>query len=298
MKEDLEALKRCLHVFTRNASDLAAHIGQFLTSPQIAKEISEDYVNELVRLLHNYLTSVTSVIDSQRVVMRHRWPTERKTERCPTCKQALPTNDGLSEFETEVYSKKLAEAFETGEGVFMTKLRNYCTHYSIPVPSLGAQLSWSQAVPGTVLVNTLQLDRDKLLRWSGWTAPGKAYLKKLPQYFDLAPTIERYVNAAGLFASWFWEQINELSQELIDELTIKGAELMAWYQENVGMPDWFRQSGGEAPPCWNGRRWKLGLRRDRFALGTRGFRLWAVDGHGVVTLEKDDAWTPFQLRYY
>ncbi|MFL0295156.1 hypothetical protein ACJH6J_29640 [Mycobacterium sp. SMC-18] len=180
LKEDLEALQRCLHVFSRNAADLAGHVSQFLTSPQIAKEISEEYVNELVRLLHNYLTSVTSVIDSQRVVMRHRWPTKGSSPGiCGECRRPLPMEENLSEFESKVYASKLAEAFETGEGVFMTKLRNYCTHYSIPVPELATTLSWGQGMPGTARVNTLQLDRDKLLRWGGWTAAGKAYLKRL-----------------------------------------------------------------------------------------------------------------------
>jgi hypothetical protein len=298
LKEDLEALKRCLYVFTTNANHLAMHVGNFLNSSQLSQDISDDYVNELVRLLHNYLTSVTSLVDSQRVVMRHRWPTERKSERCPSCKRPLPTNDGLSDFETKDYAAKLAEAFDAGEAVFMSKLRNYSTHYSIPVPSLGTKLSWGQDMPAVAQLNTLQLKRDKLLQWQSWTKPAKTFLEAQDEFFDLAPIIDRYVNAAGRFASWFWQEINRLSQELIDELTTKGAELMAWYQENVGMPDWFRQPGGEAPPGWNGRKWKLGLRRDRFALGTRGFRLWAVDGDGVVMLEKDDAWTPLQLRYY
>ncbi|MFL0293818.1 hypothetical protein ACJH6J_22615, partial [Mycobacterium sp. SMC-18] len=123
-------------------------------------------------------------------------------------------------------------------------------------------------------------------------------LKRLPQHFDLAPIIERYVNAAGQFASWFWEEINRRSTELIDELTTKGSELMAWYKENVGPPEWLTQPAGSPPPDWNGRKWKLGLRRDRYELGTRGFRVWTVDSHGVVILQKDDDWTPLRLRYY
>jgi len=41
------------------------------------------------------------------------------------------STDDLSEFEAKDYSEKLAEAFETGERMFMSKLRDYCTHYSI-----------------------------------------------------------------------------------------------------------------------------------------------------------------------
>jgi len=37
----------------------------------------------------------------------------------------MPSTDDLSEFEAKDYSEKLAEAFETGERMFMSKLRNY-----------------------------------------------------------------------------------------------------------------------------------------------------------------------------
>jgi hypothetical protein len=77
LKEDPDALRRCLFVFNTNATDLAAHVGEFLHSSQFSRDLSDDYVNDLVRLLHNYLTSVTSLVDSQRVVMRHRWPVAR-----------------------------------------------------------------------------------------------------------------------------------------------------------------------------------------------------------------------------
>jgi hypothetical protein len=65
-----------------------------------------------------------------------------------------------------------------------------------------------QGMPAAQLVNTLQLDRDKLLRWDSWTGPAKTYLKAQPEHFDLVPVIERYVNAAGQFAAWFWYEIN------------------------------------------------------------------------------------------
>lgn len=281
LKEDLDALQRCVYVFNTNAKELAAHVGRFLSSSQFSRDLPESYVNELVRLLHNYLTSVTSLIDSQRVVMRHRWP----------------DGDGASEFEANDYSAKLAEAFETGEAVFMSKLRNYCTHYSIPLPTLGTTFAWEQGSP-VVQTNTLQLEREKLMRWGGWTGPGRRYLEQQAEHFDLAPIIERYVNAAGQFAGWFWAEINTRSAELIEEITTKAAELKLWHDEQVGPPDWIEQGQNEAPLGWNGRLWKAGLRRDRYKHGTRGFRVWQASTEGVVGLIKDDDWTPLPSRYH
>ena len=219
LKEDLEALKRSLYTFSTNANELATHIRDFLISHHIARDVPDDYVNELVRRLHNYLTSVGSLIDSQRVVMRH----------------LLPSKDALSEFETKDYSEKLAETFETGERVFMSKLRNYCTHYSIPLPELSTTWTFERG-GGSAIVNTLQLDRDKLLRWDGWGSEAKQFLNRQAQGFDLAPIVERYVNAANRFAAWFWEEINSRSATLMDELNRKHTELKLWYDENVGPP--------------------------------------------------------------
>jgi hypothetical protein len=293
LREDLDALERCFHVFNENANELMKHVGEFLQSKLLARQLSDNFVNELVRKLHNYLTSVTSLIDSQRVVMRHRWPVERtNAETCAECKRPLPSSDNLSDFEANHYSKKVAETFETGEAVFMTKLRNYCTHYSIPVPDLNTTWSWGKDMPGMQVVNTLQLDRENLLRWKGWTGPAKAYLKAQPEQFDLLPVVERYVNGAGQFAAWFWDEINARSASLIDEINSKGMELHLWKEANVGVPDWFKSGARSAPPGWNGRLWRAGQRRDRYAHGTRGFRVWCFELDGTIVLEKDDDWTP------
>lgn len=295
LRDDLDALKRCFYVFNRNANELATHVAAFVMSPQIAGETTDGYVDELVRRLHNYLTSVTSLIDSQRVVMRHRWPqagSTATTEVCNACGRPLPSEDGRSDFERNDYAKKMADTFETGEAVFMTKLRNYCTHYSIPVPELSTTIKWEQGMPSVQQVNTLQLERDKLLRWRGWTGPAKKYLEQQPENFDLAPIVERYVNAAGQFAAWFWAEISTRSEAFITEITSKATELNFWYQENVGMPDWMRDGNGTPPPDWNGRLWRAGQRRDRYSHGTRGFRIWEINADGAIVLVKNDEWTP------
>ena len=168
--------------------------------------------------------------------MRHRWPTTRVYEgNCPACDRPLPSDDSLCEFEANDYAEKLAATFETGERLVMSKLRNYCTDYSIPLPQLSTTWTFERGV-GSATVNTLQLDRDKLLRWDGWGAPAKAFLRAQQEYFDLAPIVERYVNAANQFAAWFWSEINLRSLALIDEMNTKEMELKLWYDESVGRP--------------------------------------------------------------
>jgi len=129
-------------------------------------------------------------------------------------------------------------------------------------------------------------------------AQAKEFLSGQAQLSDLAPIVDRYVNAANQFAAWFWSEINDRSATLRDELNTKLTELWLWHDANVAPPDWVERGELEAPPGWNGRQWKLGLRKGRYVIGTRGFRVWAVDTAGVTVLEKDDDWTPLHLRYY
>jgi hypothetical protein len=276
LKEDLEALNRCSYTFGRNAQELADHVERFLASSTLhARELSDDYVNELVRLLHNYLTSVTSLIDAQRVVMRHRWPTPGK-ER--------------SAFETQDYAEKLSDTFETGEAEFMQKLRNYCTHYAIPVPGLGTSMSWEQGGP-VIRVNTLQLDRDALLRWEEWRAAATTYLRNQPQRFDFAPIIERYQASARVFFQWFWEEVNKRSAAQVTELNDKAREVQLWWDENNLAPDWLLTGDGFPPPGWSGRRERAKRRVARYAHGTQGFRVSTIATESAIELGETD-WEP------
>src|ERR1700761_8962980 len=76
LKLDLEALGRAGHVMYKNAGELSRYATQFLTGRRYSPDVDDDFEKELVRFLHNYLTSVYSLIEAQRVVMRHCWGEE------------------------------------------------------------------------------------------------------------------------------------------------------------------------------------------------------------------------------
>lgn len=278
-KEDLEALNRASYVFGTNGQEVADHVARFVTSSSHVSDLGDGYANELVRLLHNYLTSVSSLIDAQRVVVRHRWPAEDDPNR--------------TAFQAD-FDKRRTDTFETDEAAFVTRLRNYCTHYAIPLPGLGTSINWSQGGP-VFHLNTLQLDRDKLLRWNGWGGPAKRYLATQPKKFDLAPIIERYVSATRTFYEWFWEEINDRNRAIREEVLLKGEELALWYEENNYVPDWFRNGQDSAPPGWSGARERAVLRAKRFAHGTRGYVSHIVNTEGIIEY-LTDPWWPFPSR--
>ncbi|MBO0852402.1 MAG: hypothetical protein J2P18_01380 [Nocardia sp.] len=281
LKEDLDAMNRCSYIIGANGKELADHVEQFISSRQHVSDVSDPYVNELVRLLHNYLASVTSLIDAQRVVMRHRWPAKNKDEK--------------SEFESKAYAGQLRATFTTGEAEFMVKLRNYCTHYAVPLPALGTTIKWENGGPA-IHVNTLQLDRDKLLRWDKWGAGAKTYLERQNKRFDLAPIIESYMKSVRKFYEWFWTEIDTRSEAQKDELRAKAIELQLWHDENDVRPDWFT-AGHEPPANWKqvGRHVMRHLRAqkriERYAHGTRGFSVSSIKSDGEIVFVRDD-WTP------
>ena len=215
LKVDLETLGRAGHVMYRNAKDLSDHARRFLQGRRFAGDVDDEFEKELVRFLHNYLTSVYSLIEAQRVVMRHCW------------------GEG-SEFETGEYTDHRKASFETGEAEFMTELRNYCTHRSIPLPGISTTFSGGRGRP-SLLKNRLTLDRDELLKWKKWTGPAKAYLRAKDEQFDLGPVIESYVNTAAAFFNWFVAEMNQRNAEIKSAYTEAAEAFADWYREEMGM---------------------------------------------------------------
>lgn len=237
LEVDLEALGRAGHIMYRNAEELSRHATGYLTGRRYSQDVGDEFENELVRYLHNYLTSVYSLIESQRVVMRHCWGED-------------------SDFEKGEYTDHRKASFETGEAEFMTELRNYCTHRAVPVPGISTTLTGGRGRP-TMLTNRLTLDRDALLKWKKWTAPAKAYLRAKEQHFDLGPVIESYVNTASEFFNWFVNEINERNAEIKREYMDEAQALMKWYEEETGITEEFRNG----PPPGDNRAQRRGQRQ-------------------------------------
>jgi hypothetical protein len=274
LREDMEAMKRSLYTFGRNEVELSSHIADFLKSSTQAPDVDNHYLDELVRRLHNFLTSITTYIESQRVVMRHRWPTKA----------------GLSEFEAGEYTDEPRKVFETGEAEFMTKLRNYCTHYNIPVPGLTTTIAWDKSA-GFQHTNMLQLDRSALLRWNNWGASATAFLDAQADQFDFAPIIASYIKSTQAFFAWFWTQISEQSAALIADRNAKVTEVRLWWEENEPQSEWVMSASGLPIPSRSMRRGRALRTAQRYRHGTQGFRVVTGDASGVIDVGITD-WEP------
>ncbi|WP_071286998.1 hypothetical protein, partial [Mycolicibacterium llatzerense] len=278
-KDDIRAMNFCSYTMSHNGVALETHVRQFMGAPILQEELSDDFENELVRLLHNFLASVTSLIDAQRVVMRHRWPDEGQTPK----------------FAQTEYRHALAKYFRPGESEFVVKLRNYCTHRSIVSPGLETTISWEQGGP-MMHRNTLTLTRNDLLEWDSWGAAARSYLEGQNESFELAPIVERYTGAARDFYQWFWDEMHRHYAVEQAEYLAKGKEYALWRLENDNRPEWWQQ-GPKPPPEWladpagMSRRQRARRRLERYEFGTHHFNAQAIDANGVILWAEDD-WKP------
>ncbi|HVX01060.1 MAG TPA: hypothetical protein VHA52_11585 [Candidatus Babeliaceae bacterium] len=113
--------------------------------PQTVKEA---YTNEVLRSLFNYLSSLSSLVDTgMRLVGKY-------------------SSEQMAE-----YDKPKTLLINSDVNSFFGKLRNYIQHYGIP------PLGWEIRLNNNSFNScTYFLSKDKLLAWDGWNAKAKAYI--------------------------------------------------------------------------------------------------------------------------
>jgi hypothetical protein len=67
-REWLDSLNRAAEVFGGNSSDLEHHLTLFVGTPNLIDDLPEGFDVEANRLLHNYLASLATLRDVQRMV--------------------------------------------------------------------------------------------------------------------------------------------------------------------------------------------------------------------------------------
>jgi hypothetical protein len=172
----------------------------------------------------------------------------------------------------------------------MRKLRNYCTYYSIPVAAWGLACLGKLEVPSSTSTHSNLTAMNCSAGMSGAQQP-RVTSERSRRSSILRPFIERYMAAARSFFQWFWEQVNERSSEIVAELNDKATEVKLWYDEHNLRPDWLFKGDGTPPADWNGRLERAKRRSARYAHGTQGFRVCAVDSQGTVKPSMSD-WEP------
>ena len=112
--------------------------------------IKNAYTNEVLRCMFNYLSSLSSLVDTgMRLTSKY-------------------TKQQMAD-----YDKHKTILISSDINAFFGKLRNYIQHYGIP--PLGWSIRLNEDRPNDC---TYFLSKEKLLAWDGWDAKAKSYIAK------------------------------------------------------------------------------------------------------------------------
>ena len=128
----------------------------------------ERFLDEVDRLLHNYVTAVCTLRDHTRNVWGAHEPSA-----------------ALIQAE---YRERITETFGTPQAQFVQRLRNHTVHDRLPIAR--GHLSWTRDT-GAVRSRVI-LDLEHLRRAVGWTAPARQYLEAASGDIDLLDLVDSY----------------------------------------------------------------------------------------------------------
>jgi hypothetical protein len=156
------------------------------------------FIDEVTRLLHNFLASAQSLVDHTRVF-------KNKMYKGHTFKK--------------VYQDKVDRELKHSPIVcFVQDLRNYVLHKQLPIAS--AQLSLKGG-GGTIteLDNTIKLDVNELREWNKWKPESRVFLDSLDDKVQIREVAEKYEGAIRAFYQWFGEQQTQVHRSEFAKLS-------------------------------------------------------------------------------
>lgn len=192
---DLEAIRQTYRVFLGNERELSTFLGK-TSEPEVAlqlwnlasRPLFNQFLDEVDRLLHNYVAATGSLRDHTRRV----W------------KKYLPAAD---------YEERARVTFaESGACQFVQGLRNYSLHDRLPIAQ--GHMSWER---DKELRTTVKLRRADLLSWSGWNATARAYLIGIAdEDLELPAVVTAYTSTVIDFTEWFDAEFRKRRQADLD----------------------------------------------------------------------------------
>ncbi|MBS4730121.1 hypothetical protein MSM1_17875 [Mycobacterium sp. SM1] len=275
--EWFESLNRASQVFSGNTEELMKHLTKFVGTSVHVSELPDGFDVEANRLLHNYLASLATLRDVQRMVHRKLWP-ERHAPDSDT--------DRRTTWEVRVWEPKVTEAFGDDSIKFLIDLRNFSLHYSIPPVRVGTTKRRSSGRP-LEQGNQVLVDRAELLKWSGWKGASRRYIESHDGDIEFLPVVAAYSTKVREFFGWFWEQVIGVRKVRIDLAEYIGKSKEYWLWRHVE-GTW----GRYGPDGRSVQRPRLAAARlERADYGTSGWRLITVGGDGGATVGESD-WPP------
>jgi hypothetical protein len=222
IRRELRAVARSYRVFLGNDRELLGYLAAHEELPRALELWNADnrdgferFLDEVDRLLHNYLASVATLRDHTRRLWK-KYPPD----------SADPQG---------VYDEQRRAAFDAPVCAFVQNLRNAAAHHRLPVAY--GHLS---AKVGISFEAYVVVAKASLLEWDGWSASAGEYLTQAPDEIRLADPIGAYTRAVAGFNKWFGRAFAGAHLEALEDVARHERELAAFYR-GMGADD-------EAPP--------------------------------------------------
>jgi hypothetical protein len=224
--QEIELLKGTNYIFTLNYFELKDRINLFEKDYEIwfVKNRQNIYYTniETLRLLHNYSSSVLTLIDHTRNFRKKI--REKNLEKI---------------FENEISRLNVNDV-----AVFMKLIRQYLQHYSLPIINSNFNIKMAEFTENQYISNSngfeewsndeiindegtenpyvveikMELDVNKLLEWKRWDSRSKKYLQKYGKSVEIKVFCEEYFKLIESFYDSFYKIVLEAYKNEIMEL--------------------------------------------------------------------------------
>lgn len=178
-----------------------ASLMQYLKAPIVNQKIRQQllasvgqsqYGIEAARRLCNYLSSITSLVDHTRNILRNY--------------------DG-SDFES-MYKERVQSVKGLGESTFLKDLRNYTVHYRLP--PIGYIVSSTKIFDRNEPFIPLIYSGD-LSDYHGWSKSSKQYMQDHFPEIELIPLVDTYAQSINDLYSWMFDQFDAIHGDDVAE---------------------------------------------------------------------------------
>jgi len=160
-----------------------------LMQNQWAPKVKEAYMNELSRLIHNYVASSFTLVDHTRYLMTH-----------------YQASDFYKEYEA-----KKTKVIEMPEHHFLKDFRNYVMHRNLPPIdyTVGLRDEGNNTFE-------LRLNTPALLEWDGWTTKAQEFIKTHKDKLVLVDVIKAHSKVIDELNIWLLQQFTDLHSKDIE----------------------------------------------------------------------------------
>lgn len=202
-------------VFQRNYDELLAFVDHFCAPSEAfsysrvdQKWLWYESMDEIARLLHNFVAAALSLVDHTRVLYRQLYEPLGELSDYPSRVNEHFANDPLIQF--------------------VIKLRQMTQHYRLPSIENHTEIKdVKNGLAGSVKIS-LRLKANDLQKFDSWNAAAKKFIDASGPHIDVRDVITRYFAQVSRFYEWFDQRQRELhgiGPDLLRHLSMHGVSV-------------------------------------------------------------------------